>query len=151
VRTLKNSGVFLEPYCSWWGSMRRLRRNHQKQSTIDWLEEAPGAAPASRCRAAPGLACVPWAPTPASQHRATSGAPRVPMAPGRMKTVEPSSTENRAPNNFFSTRLSAQGSSGGSACPRGSGPNENRQADAEDLAEPGRCKATPIRSKRNRA
>jgi hypothetical protein len=169
--------------------MRRLRRNHQKQSTIDWLEEAPGAAPASRCRAAPGapcvtaapvptsrlraalgprrvalapvptsrlraapgLACVPWAPTPASQHRATSGAPRVPMAPGRTKTVEPSSTENRAPNNFFSTRLSAQGSSGGSACPRGSGPNENRQSDAEDLAEPGRCKATPIRSKRNRA
>jgi hypothetical protein len=43
-----------------------------------------------------------------------------------------------------------QGSSRGSACPRGSGPNENHQADAEDLAEPGRCKATPIQSKRNR-
>jgi hypothetical protein len=36
-------------------------------------------------------------------------------------------------------------------CPRGSGPNEDRRADAEDLAEPGRCKATPIRSKQNRA
>jgi hypothetical protein len=36
-------------------------------------------------------------------------------------------------------------------CPRGSGPNENRRADAEDLAEPGQCKATPIRLKRNKA
>jgi hypothetical protein len=34
-------------------------------------------------------------------------------------------------------------------CPRGSGPNEDRQADAEDLAKPSRCKTTPIRSKRN--
>jgi hypothetical protein len=33
--------------------------------------------------------------------------------------------------------------------PRVSEPNENRQADAEDLAEPGRCKAPSIRSKRN--
>jgi hypothetical protein len=52
---------------------------------------------------------------------------------------------------FFSTRRPAQGSSGGSACLRGFGLNENHRADAEDLAEPGRCKATPIRSKRNRA
>jgi hypothetical protein len=51
----------------------------------------------------------------------------------------------------FSTHHPAQGSSGGSACPRGSRLNENRRADAEDLAEPGRCKATPIRSKWNRA
>jgi hypothetical protein len=36
-------------------------------------------------------------------------------------------------------------------CPRGSGPNEDRQANAEDLAKLGRCKATPIQSKRNRA
>jgi hypothetical protein len=52
---------------------------------------------------------------------------------------------------IFSTRRRAQGSSGGSACPRGFGPNENRRADAEDLTESGRCKATPIQSKRNRA
>jgi hypothetical protein len=56
---------------------------------------------------------------------------------------------NRASDDFFSTRHPAQGSSEGSACPRGSGPNEDRRADAEDLAEPARCKATPIRSKRN--
>jgi hypothetical protein len=54
-------------------------------------------------------------------------------------------------NDFFSTHLSAQGSSEASACPCGSGPNEDHRADAEDLAKPGRCKATPIRSKRNRA
>jgi hypothetical protein len=53
--------------------------------------------------------------------------------------------------NFFSTRRLAQGGSGASTCPRGSGSNENRRDDAEDLAESGQCKATPIRSKRNRA
>jgi hypothetical protein len=36
-------------------------------------------------------------------------------------------------------------------CPHGSRPNENRRADAEDLAEPDRCKTTSIRSKQNRA
>jgi hypothetical protein len=40
-----------------------------------------------------------------------------------------------------------QGSSEGSACHRDSGPNEDRQADAEHLAEPGQCKATLIRLK----
>jgi hypothetical protein len=105
--------------------MRRRRRNHQKQPTIDRLEAALGTTPASRRRAAPG-------------------ASRVTAAPGRMKTVEPSSSENRAPDDFFSTRLPVQGSSGGSACPHGSGPNENHRADVEDLAKPGRCKATPI-------
>jgi hypothetical protein len=54
-------------------------------------------------------------------------------------------------NNFFSTHRPTQGSSEGFAYPRGLGPNENHRADAEDLAEPDRCKATPIRSKWNRA
>jgi hypothetical protein len=36
-------------------------------------------------------------------------------------------------------------------CPRGSEPNEDRRADAKDLVELARCKARPIRSKRNRA
>jgi hypothetical protein len=118
---------------------------------------APGvprvtAAPVatSRLRTAPGPARVPWAPAPASRSRTAPRAPCVTAAPGRMKTVEPSSSENRAPDDFFNTRCLVQGSSGGSACPRGSGSNENRRADAEDLAEPSRCKATPIRSKRNR-
>jgi hypothetical protein len=155
ARTLKK--FFLERYYAWWGSTRRLRRNHQKQSTIDRLGAAPGAAPASRrraavgvpwlrfpppgsgqlrghagqlrgchgsgshlpaqgssraahgssggaaapvptsqLRAAPGPARVPWAPASASQRRVAPGAPRVPAAPGRMKTVELSSSENRA-------------------------------------------------------
>jgi hypothetical protein len=164
--------------------MRRRRRNHQKQPTIDRLGAAPAsrrmealgasrvtvapiptsrlkAAPrsrraalgvpgvtaalvsTSRLKATPGPACVPWASAPASRRKAAPGAPRVPAAPGRMKTVEPSSSENRAPE--------TQGSSRGSTCPRGSGPNENHRADAEDLAELGRCKATPIQSKWNRA
>jgi hypothetical protein len=123
-----------------------------------WLRAAPGVlrvttapVPTSRFRTALRPACVPWAPAPTSRHRAASGAPRVLTAPGRIKTVEPSNTENRAVDDFFSTHLPAQGSSGGSACPRNSGPNENRQVDAENLAESGRCKATPIRSKRSRA
>jgi hypothetical protein len=98
-----------------------------------------------------GWHCVPWAPAPASWHRAASGVPRVPAAPGWMNTVESSSSENIAPDEFFfSTRLLTQGSSGGSAYPRGSGPDENSRANVEDLAEPGRCKPTPIRSKWNR-
>jgi hypothetical protein len=52
---------------------------------------------------------------------------------------------------FFSTHHPAQDSSGSSVCPCGSRPNENHRADAEDLAEPDRCKATPIQSKRNKA
>jgi hypothetical protein len=193
--------------------MRRLRRNHQKQPTIDRLEAAPGAlcvtavlvptsrlraapgprrvapgasyvtaasgptsrlrtgpgkrgvasgaprvtvalVPTSRFRAAPGSARVPWALVPASWCRTAPRVPRVPVAPGQMKPDEPSSSENRGPDEFlflfFSTCHSAQGNSGGSVCPRGSGPNENRRADAEDLAEPGWCKATLIPSKRNR-
>jgi hypothetical protein len=50
---------------------------------------------------------------------------------------------------FVSTCCPAQVSSEGSACHRGSGANEDRRADTEDLAESGPCKATPIRSKRN--
>jgi hypothetical protein len=52
---------------------------------------------------------------------------------------------------FLAPAARRQGSSEGSACPHGSGPNEDRRADAEDLAKPGRCKATPIRSKQSRA
>jgi hypothetical protein len=52
--------------------------------------------PTSRLRVAPGPARVPWAPALASRRRAAPGAPRVTAAPGRMKTVEPSSSENRA-------------------------------------------------------
>jgi hypothetical protein len=126
--------------------MRRLRRNHQKQTTIDRLRAAPGAAPTSQLkaalgaprvtaalvptsrlraapglrrtalgaprvsaalvstsqlRAAPGQARVPWAPAPASRRRAAPRAPCVTAAPGRMKTVEPSSSENRALDEFF--------------------------------------------------
>jgi hypothetical protein len=188
--------------------MRRLRRNHQKQPTIDRLgaalvptprpraapgprRVAPGASyvtvasgptsrlrtgpgprrvasgaprvtvalvPTSRLRAAPGPARVPWALVPASWCRTAPGVPRVPVAPGQMKPDEPSNSENRGLDEFlflflflfFSTCHSTQGSSGGFVCPRGSGPNENRRADAEDLAEPGWCKATLIPSKRNR-
>jgi hypothetical protein len=197
VRTLKNS-IFLEPYCAWWGSTRRLRRNNQKQPTIDRLGAVLRAAPASRRRAAPaaphvtvvpvptsrlrvapgphrtalwaphvttasvstsrlraapgprrtvpgalrvtaapfptswlraplgprmtapGAPCVTaalvltsrlmvaprlthvlWAPAPTSRRRVAPGALRVTVAPGRMKTVEPSSSENRAPEEFF--------------------------------------------------
>jgi hypothetical protein len=50
-----------------------------------------------------------------------------------------------------SIRLLVYDSSGGSACPRGSRPDEICRGDAEDLAEPGQCKATQIRSKQNRA
>jgi hypothetical protein len=114
-----------------------------------WVTAAPVLT--SRFRETLRPACVPWAPAPTSQHRAALGASRVLAAPGRIKTIEPSNTENIAIDDFFSTHLPAQGSSGGSACPRNSGPNENRQVDAENLAEPDRCKATPIRSKRNRA
>jgi hypothetical protein len=69
---------------------------------------APGApcvttapVPTSWLRAAPRSACVPWAPAPASRCRAALGAPRVPEALGRIKIVEPSSSENRAPGDFF--------------------------------------------------
>jgi hypothetical protein len=150
---LKNN-FFLEPYCAWWGSTRRLRRNHQKQPIIDRL----GAAPASRRRAAPGAPRVTAAPVPTFWLRAAPEPARVPWAlapasrckaaPGRMKTVEPSSSENRALDDIF--LHPPQDSSRGAACRRGSRPNENRRADVEDLFEPGRCKATPIRSKRDR-
>jgi hypothetical protein len=93
-----------------------------------------------------GSACIPWNPAAASRRRAAPGAPRVTAAPDPMKTAKLSSSENRALDDFFSTHRLTQSSSGGSACPHGSGPNENRRADAEDLADPGRCKATPIRS-----
>jgi hypothetical protein len=92
-----------------------------------------------------------WALAPASRRKIAPGAPRVPAAPDRRKNVGPSSLEIELRMIFFSTHRPAQGSSRGSACPRGSGLNENRRADAEDLAESGRCKATPLRSKRNRA
>jgi hypothetical protein len=159
ARTLK---IFLEPYCAWWGSMRRLKRNHQKQPTIDWLGPAPGAAPrlpaqgssggvachrgsgshlltqrssgavvyhrssgshlaaqrssgaaqggsdgaaalvpTPRLRTAPGSARVTWVPAPTSQRRTTPRASCVTIALGRMKTVEPSSSENRDPDDIF--------------------------------------------------
>jgi hypothetical protein len=126
--------------------MRRRRRNHQKQPTIDRLRAASGAAlasrrrtapraprvtvapvptsrlraalgprrasprvsrvtaapvPTSRLRAAPEPTRVPWAPAPTSRRRVAPRVPRVPATPGRMKTVEPSSSESRAPNDFF--------------------------------------------------
>jgi hypothetical protein len=130
--------------------MRQLRRNHQKQPTIDRLGAAPGAprvtaapvptswlraasgprmppwlpfpppgsgqlqgvprvtaapVPTSWLRASPGPARVPWVPAPSSRHRTAPGAPCVPVAPDRIKTAEPSSLENRAPDDFyFSTR-----------------------------------------------
>jgi hypothetical protein len=68
--------------------MRWLRRNHQKQPTIDRLRAAPGVsrvpvapAPASWLRAAPGPPRVAGAPPPASRHRVAPGALRVPAAP----------------------------------------------------------------------
>jgi hypothetical protein len=163
VRTLKNSGVFFRTLLFLVGQYEatkkktpettnnRPARGSSGGSTRFLTQGSSGGAACHRgsgshLPAALGPARVPWAPAPASRRRAAPGAPRVPAAPGRMKIVELSSSENRAPDDFFSTRLSAQGSSGGSACPHGSGPNENRRADAEDLADPGRCKATPIRS-----
>jgi hypothetical protein len=53
-----------------------------------------------------------------------------------LKPDEPSSAENRDSVDFFSTCRRTQGNFGGSACPRSSGPNENRRADTEDLAGP---------------
>jgi hypothetical protein len=91
VRTLRNSGIFLEPYCSWWGSMRRLRRNHQKQPTIDRLRTTLGAP-------------RDWLRT----------APRAP----RVQTHHPARGSSGAGSN---TLLPAQGSSGGAVCPHGSG------------------------------
>jgi hypothetical protein len=110
-----------------------------------------GSIACHQLRAAPGLACVSWAPAPASRLRTAPGAPRVPAASGRRKNIGPSSSQIELQMIYFSTRRPTQGKSGGSACSHGSGSNENRRADAEDLAEPGRCKTTPIRSKRNKA
>jgi hypothetical protein len=138
-----------------------------------------GGAVCHRLRTAPGPACVSWDPAPASRRRTAPGAPCVtglgssgagtcpvgsstslpaqdnsesvacPRSSGPEEKCQAKYLRNRASDDFFSTRHLAQGSSEGSACPRGSGPNEDRRADAEDLAEPARCKATPIRSKRN--
>jgi hypothetical protein len=135
------------------GSGSHLLAQGNSGATQDSSGGTAAPVPTAQLWAAPGPTRVLWTPAPASLRKPAPGAPHVPMAPGRMKTVELSCSENKAPDEFyfFSTRRPAQGSSGGSTCPRGSGPNENRRADAEDLAEPGRCKATPIRSKRNRA
>jgi hypothetical protein len=142
--------------------MRRLKRNHQKQPTIDQLGAAPGAAPASRRRSTPGAPRV----TGSGQLRGwhvSRGLQHPPPSTGQLRGYHVSLqlrtrgktssrvAQKQSSGRFFSTRSTAQGSSGGSACPRSSGPNENHRADAEELAEPGRCKATPIRSKRNRA
>jgi hypothetical protein len=137
-------------------------------------QDSSGGAAYHRLGAALGAA-------PASRRRSASGAPRVtglgqlwgrhvshslqhlPLSAGQLRGHRVSSqlwvggktlgrvAQKQSSRCFFSTRRSAQDISGGSACPRGSGPNEDRRADAEDLAEPGRCKAKPIRSKRNRA
>jgi hypothetical protein len=68
------------------------------QGSSGALRVPAAPVPTSRLRAAPGPPCVSWAPAPASRHRTAPGAPRVPTAPGQMKTVEPSSSENRAPD-----------------------------------------------------
>jgi hypothetical protein len=72
------------------------------------LRAAPGAPrvtaapfPTSWLKAAPGPARVSCGPAPASRCRTAPGMPRVPAALGRMKTVESSSLENRAPDDFF--------------------------------------------------
>jgi hypothetical protein len=64
---------------------------------------APGAphvpvapVPTSRLKTAPEPPYVAWAPARASWCRVALGAPHVPVAPGRMKTVEPSSSENKS-------------------------------------------------------
>jgi hypothetical protein len=142
---LKNSSIFLVSYCSWWGSMRRLRRNHQKQPTID------------RLGAVLGLPCGPAAPTHASRLRAALGTPRIqarlpargssragsticlptqgssraaacPRGSGSHLPTQDSSGAAICPLGF-STRLSMQGSSGGATCPHGSGLDENRRAE----------------------
>jgi hypothetical protein len=80
----------------------RLRAAPGPRRAAPGVSRATAApVPISRLRAAPGPACVPWAPAPASRRRAAPGAPRVHAAPGRMKTVEPSSSENRTPGEFF--------------------------------------------------
>jgi hypothetical protein len=115
-----------------------------------------------RFRAAPRPARVMWAPAPTSQCMTAPGVPRVTgsgkhLPPGadqlwghRVSPAQGWSEVGTCPVGS-STHLPAQDSSGGVTCPRSSGPEEKRRANAEDLAEPGRCKATPIRSKRNRA
>jgi hypothetical protein len=80
-----------------------------------------------------GAPRVTAAPVTTARLRAAPGLPHVPVALGRMKIVEPSNSENRAMDNLFSTHRPAKGSSGGSD-----------RADVEDIAEPGRCEATPI-------
>jgi hypothetical protein len=119
-------------------------------STRLLVQISSGGTTCHRLRASPGPARVSWAPAPTSRRRTAPGVPRVPIAPGRRKNVGSSRSETELRTIFFSTRRPTQGSSEGSACPRGSGPNEDRRADAEDLTEPGQCKPTPIRSKWNR-
>jgi hypothetical protein len=131
--------------------MRRLRRNHHKQPTIDRLGGAPGpprvpaaSTPASRLGVAPGALRVPvapaptsrlgaalgpprvaWAPPPASRRRTTPRAPRVPVAPvptSRLRVAPGPSRVAWAP-------APAQGSSGGTACPHDFGPDENCRAE----------------------
>jgi hypothetical protein len=129
----------------------RPARGSSGGSTRLLAQISSGGALCHWLRAAPGPARVPWASAPASRCRTASGVPRVPTAPGRRKNVGPSSSETELWTIFFSTCCPTLGSSGGSTCPHGSGLNENCRANAEDLAKPGRCKATLIQLKRNRA
>jgi hypothetical protein len=118
-----------------------------------------------RLRAAPGPTRVLWAPAPTSRRRTTPGAPRVssgqlqgqhpPLDADQLRGhhVSPAQGSSRAGTCPMgsNTHLLAHDSSEGSTCPCSSRPNEDRRANAEDLAEPDRCMATPIRSKQNKA
>jgi hypothetical protein len=128
-----------------------LAQGSYRGSTCLPAQISSGGAACHRLRATPRPPCVPWAPAPASQLRTAPGVPRVPTASGRRKNVGLSSSETELQTIVFSTRRLAQGNSRGSACPRSSRPNEKRRADVENLAEPGRCKTTPIQSKRKQS
>jgi hypothetical protein len=125
-------------------------------------QDRSGHAACHRLRAAPGVPCVTGSGQLWGRH-VSRGLQHPPPGAGQLqgrrvspqlraggKNVRLSSSEIELLMIFFSIHRLTQGSSRGSVCPRGSRTNENRRDDAEDLAESSQCKATPIRSKRNR-
>jgi hypothetical protein len=94
--------------------MRRLRRNHQKQPTIDQLGAAPGAAPASRRRSALGVPHVTSSRQLRGQH-VSYGLQHPPPGVGQLcgRCVSPARGSSGG-----STRLPSQISSGGASCHR---------------------------------
>jgi hypothetical protein len=92
--------------------MRRLRRYHQKQPTIDQLGAAPGQTPASRRRSAPGAPRVTGSGQLRGQH-VSRGLQHPPPGAGQLQGRHVLLARGSSGG---STRLLAQISSGGAAC-----------------------------------